>query len=164
MNKSNQAQTGNIKIIESKHDKNFKTLSLYHLYDKSLTIQARGILTILLTLPNNFKITTKATSKFLNINEKTFYKVLNELRQKEYLITKTNGNKTTYIIKDMPNKIDFNPYLIKSYTLKQLNYFYNSALIETKYKNLIKKALEKTIKGEQELKKLIDEIEQNKAE
>lgn len=158
-----ETQKGNIKIIKNEFNKNYSLIHNNLLKDNRLSLAEKGALIILLNLPNNFKITTKATSNYLNITEPTFLKFLENYKKYGYLQITRHKNNYNYEFTDVSEqKVEFNYLYIKSYTLGQLNYFLNSKEIEPKYKELIKKAFENSLKGNQETKKLIDEVETKK--
>lgn len=153
-NQSKNTQKGNI-ILKNDLKENFTIVSNNLLKDNRLTLTEKGALITLLSLPNNFKITIKATSQFLNISEPTFIKFLENYKNCGYLKATRINNKFTYELKgESPQTIKFNFKDIKSYTIEQLNYFANSKNTETKYKNLILKMLD-------ELNKFKKDIENN---
>lgn len=153
-NKSKQTQTGNITIINNDLKENFTLLSNETIRDNRLTIAEKGALIMLLSLPQNFKITTTATSQYLNISNKTFIKILDSFKKYGYLKTTRKNNNYNYELRPtspQTSKFDFNK--IETYTIEQLNYFANSQEIETKYKNLINKMLNNLTEFKKDIEK-----------
>ena len=164
MKKQAKQENGNIKREYSKTRERFEIISNYHLLDKRLTMAEKGFFTSLLILPNKWKITQRATAKYININTETFNKYIKKLTDLGYIeIKKDKKNNADYIIKDKPTKADFDIKYINDYTVKQLNIFLNDARIEQRYKDLIKKALNGAIETSEHFENTIKEIEQETA-
>lgn len=129
------------------------------LFDNRLSHQERNILNILLVL-KDFKLTTKATSEFLNISEPTFIKVINNLKSLGYCTIERNGKNFTYHFTDESKYIpDFKPANIRYYSIEQLNALYNNAETPSKYKNLLKKYFDSLSKDEETYNCVLSEIE-----
>ena len=156
--KAPKTQTGNITINKTEHKENFVILSTYHLQDKRLKPIEQHILTRLLILPNNWRITKKNTSKHFGLSIPTFTKIINSLVKYGYIeITKLNRNTEIYTIKEISDyQINFDIYNLKRYTTGQLNYFLNNDATPSKYKKVIKFYIDK----DKELEKLLTELEQ----
>lgn len=156
-----QEQKTNITILKTERNEYYKTFSLYHLYDKRLTMALRGFFDSLCALPNNWKITKRATSRFLGISERAFQNYVNDLKELGYIqVKKDKRNRAEYVLLERSIKIDFNPRLIHQYSLKQINYFLNSNTIKPRYKNLIKKVYKTAEKEEIEFTQTIKELEE----
>lgn len=149
-----KTQKGNIEFDREELIESFKTIPTFHIKDNRLTQAEKGILTALFVLPNNWKITTRATAKYLNISENTFRKAVESFIKYGYLeVEHQKGNNYKYTLHAKSfEDLKFEPRNIKSYTIQQLIYFANSQTIETKYKNLIKKTLQPLIEFEKEIK------------
>lgn len=159
--KSIKTQTGNIQINKIEHKENYAILSTYHLKDNRLTLAESGLLTKLLILPNNWKITKLNTSKYFNLSRNGFKKYINNLVKYGYIeITKQNNNNEIYKINEIGNNLTtFNVLYLKSYSINELNYFLNSKTTEPRYKNAIKKYLKTLNDFEKELNTIIEETE-----
>lgn len=154
-----KAQKGNITIRKTEHKQNFVILSTYHLQDNRLKPIEQHILTRLLILPNNWRITKTNTSNYFKVARNTFKKVLNNLVNYGYIeITKLNKNNEIYTIKEISNyQLEFDIYNLKQYTTGQLNFFLNNEKTEAKYKKVIKFYLEQNEQIEKYIKELEDE-------
>lgn len=153
-----KTQTGNITINKTEHKENFVILSTYHLQDKRLKPIEQHILTRLLILPNNWRITKLNTSKFFGISRPTFTKIINSLVKYGYLeIKKINQNSEIYTIKEISDyQLKFDIYNLKNYTNGQLNYFLKNDATPNKYKKVIQFYIDKN----KELEKLLNELEE----
>lgn len=154
-----KAQKGNITIRKTEHKQNFVILSTYHLQDKRLKPLEQHILTRLLILPDNWRITKRNTSKYFNIDRNTFRKILKNLINYGYIeITKLNSNNEIYTIKEISNyQLEFDIYNLKQYTTGQLNFFLNNEKTDAKYKKVIKFYLEQNEQIERYIKELEEE-------
>ena len=156
-----QNQESNIIRERGNQRERFEIIPNYHLYDKRLTMAEKGFLTMLYILPNNWKITQRATANYFNINKNTFTKNIKRLIELGYIeLKKTAKNKATYIIKEQSNKAPFDPTQINNYSLEHLNKFLNDSRIEERYKNLIRKAIKGAEQVEEHFKKMMEEIDQ----
>lgn len=165
MKKQPKQTETNIKRQFTTARERFEIISNYHLLDARLTLAEKGFLTCLLILPNNWKITQRATAKYLNIETKTFNKYIKKLVEIGYIeLKKDKKNNTDYIIKDKPTRADFDIRYINDYTIKQLNQFLNDARIEQRYKDLIKKALGTATETSENFNKLVADMEQEQQE
>lgn len=161
MKKQQKQTNGNIKREYSRTRERFEIISNYHLLDKRLTLAEKGFFTCLLILPNQWKITQRATAEYLNIDKTTFNRYIKKLVDLGYIETKKEkGNITNYIIKDKPTKAEFDIKNINNYTIRELNIFLNDSRIEQRYKDLIKKALNSANETSEHFKKTLDEIDQ----
>lgn len=164
MKRQPKQENGNIKREYSQTRERFEIIANYHLLDKRLTPAEKGILTCLMILPNNWKITQRATADYLQIDTKTFNRYIKKFIDTGYIeIKKGKRNNIDYIIKDKPTRADFDIKYINDYSVKQLNFFLNDARIEQRYKDLIKKALNGAIETSEHFNKTLEEIEQETA-
>lgn len=162
-NKSTQAQKGNIQIEQSDNLENYFICTKYHLQDNRLTTSEKGLLTELLALPKNWKLTTRATSKYFNLARNTFTTYLNNLIKYGYVEKLNINGQITYKINRTGNITEqFDPYKIRTYTKKQLIYFVENKETPIKYIFLIQKYLKKSLEFEKELNKFIEECENKK--
>lgn len=164
MKQNIKTQKGNITIIRAEHKENFKTLATYHLQDKRLTLAEKGFLTLLLALPENWKITKKGTSRYFNMSLNTFKKYIKSLEQYGYIdIEKIDSNNEKYNIKEISDyQLTFNLFNIKSYTLKQLEFFIKNGHLTQKEINIINLYIKKQKEFDEELNKLFKEIDNEK--
>ena len=72
-------------IVKGRFDSEFVTVYNATARDTSLSLQARGLLLYLLSLPDDWNVSRKQVAKDNNINEKIFQKCLKELKDKGYL-------------------------------------------------------------------------------
>lgn len=153
--------TKNYTIERDQNRDNYVIQPLKPYSDMRLSLAEFGFLMKLLNLPNEWKITQRATANHFNISTKSFNTYIKRLIEIGYIeIQKTNWNKTTYLIKETPIKADFDIKNIENYTIKQLNTFLNDSRVEKRYKNLIKKALKHAEKTNEDFKKILEELEE----
>ena len=72
-----------IRVVKNK---NYSVMSNYHLQDKKLSFKAKGLLSYMLSLPDNWKYTIKGISKESKESEKNVRTVLKELESHKYLV------------------------------------------------------------------------------
>ena len=96
-------------INKGRHESDFTTVYNQTARDTNLSLQARGLLLYMLSLPGNWKVYRKQLAADNNINEKTVQKYMNELKENgyaEYIQTRKNGRLTggEYYIYPIPQK------------------------------------------------------------
>src|SRR5574344_2124353 len=79
-----------IRVIKTK---NYSVMSNYHLQDKKLSFKAKGLLSFMLSLPDDWQFTIKGISKNSKESEKTVRTVLKELELNNYLVIQKKQNK-----------------------------------------------------------------------
>lgn len=72
-----------IRIIKNR---NYSVMSNYHLQDRNLSFKAKGLLSYMLSLPDNWKYTIKGIAKESKESEKTVRTILKELESTKYLV------------------------------------------------------------------------------
>lgn len=72
-----------IRVVKNK---NYTVISNYHLQDKNLSFKAKGLLSYMLSLPDNWKYTIKGIAKESKESEKTVRTILKELELNKYLV------------------------------------------------------------------------------
>lgn len=72
-----------IRIIKNR---NYSVISNYHLQDKKLSFKAKGLLSYMLSLPDNWKYSIKGIAKESKESEKTVRTILKELEFHKYLV------------------------------------------------------------------------------
>lgn len=66
-------------------NKNYTTLSNYHLQDKNLSLKAKGLLSLMLSLPSNWDYSVRGLEKICVETKDTINGILNELEKNNYL-------------------------------------------------------------------------------
>ena len=124
-------------VIRVKKDKNFTIMSNYHLKDKKLSLKAKGLLSVILSLPEKWDYTTTGLSTLTKENKDTINRILQELEKLNYVkrkrIRRSNGSLagTEYTVYEVPYKWLF------SLIAKIKNRFFKFLEITTKIKYLI---------------------------
>lgn len=139
----------------------YNDFAIYHrklIHDKRLTNEEKGVLTQLLDT-KNFYTSIRATAKMLNISEKHFKKMLDNFKALGYLEITKLGKNYLYTFKHESKYItEFKPHLIATYTTSQLNALLNNDTTPTKYKNLIKKYFNASLKDMETFENVLNEI------
>lgn len=82
-------------IIRVNKNKNYTTMSNFHLKDKNLSLKAIGLLSKMLSLPNDWDYSISGLTKICKEGERSIKSALNELQENNYLkITKMYPNQT----------------------------------------------------------------------
>lgn len=71
-------------IINIQKNEHYIAMSNYHLQDVRLSIQAKGLLTLLLSRPENWDFSIKDLKQWMNEEESAIWKILNELTAAGY--------------------------------------------------------------------------------
>ena len=95
-------------IVRVKKDKDYAVMSNYHFKDRNLSLRAKGLLSLMLSLPNNWDYSINGLCSICNESRTTIRKALKELRDNHYL--KMNENRDEkgkfiydYIVYEIPN-------------------------------------------------------------
>lgn len=156
--KKNQKTAPNKKVIRRKA-KSYTTISNKLLFDFRLNEKESMTLIRLLAISDDFHISTNKTADFLKISKPTFLKYLKQYESLGYLkIKRESQNIVLYEFSDESSKIDFKPYLIDQYNIKQLNEYFNNQNTPTRYKNLIKKYFDSLSQDTTTFKETLNEI------
>lgn len=84
-------------VIRVNKTKNYTVMSNEHLKDKSLSLKAKGLLSIMLSLPDNWTYSINGLTSLCKESEKTIRTILNELKTFNYLkVTKERTEKGTF--------------------------------------------------------------------
>lgn len=84
-------------VFRVSKDKNYSVISNYYLRNKNLSLEAIGLLTIVLSLPNNFKFSIENLVKMTSENYRTIKLLIKELKDNGYLvISKKQDDKGQY--------------------------------------------------------------------
>lgn len=75
-------------VIRIHKNKNFTVMSNIHLKDKNLSLKAKGLLSLMLSLPDDWKYSVSGLCAICKENETAVKTALNELREYRYVIVK----------------------------------------------------------------------------
>lgn len=82
-------------IFRVNKNKNYTVMSNYHLKDVNMSFKAKGLLSMMLSLPDDWDYSIAGLSKISKENEKAIKTILDELKKLGYLrITKLKPNET----------------------------------------------------------------------
>ena len=73
-------------VIRKHHNKNYTVMSNYHFLDKTLSLKAKGLLSLMLSLPDDWDYSTKGLETLSRDGNTSVRSALNELEEHEYLI------------------------------------------------------------------------------
>ena len=98
--------------------KNYTVMSNTHLRDKKLSLKAKGLLSVMLSLPDNWDYSIAGLVAICKENETAVKSALNELKDNNYVVvtkenpTKSNGEriKYTYEVYEEPYKQKIEKY------------------------------------------------------
>ena len=76
--------------IEKTHD--YTVMSNHHLRNTSLSLKAKGLLSLMLSLPDNWDYTTKRLAKICKDGIDSICSTVNELEQAGYIICERKRN------------------------------------------------------------------------
>lgn len=99
-------------VIRVNKNKNYTTMSNYHLRDKNLSFKAKGLLSMMLSLPDDWEYSIKGLVAISKENETSVKNTLNELKENKYLVVtkllpnQTNNGRIGYVydIYEIPQK------------------------------------------------------------
>ena len=84
-------------VIRVNKSKNFTTMSNYHFKDKKMSLKAKGLLSLMLSLPDDWKYTISGIVSLCKEGETTIRRTLEELKELNYLkVTKERTEKGTF--------------------------------------------------------------------
>lgn len=78
-----------IRVVKNK---NYSVMSNYHLHDTNLSFKAKGLLSFMFSLPDNWNYSIKGISSRSKESEKTIRTILKELEFHKYLIIEKKQN------------------------------------------------------------------------
>lgn len=101
-------------IFRIEKTKDYTTMSNYHLRDKKLSLKAKGLLSVMLSLPEDWDYSVRGLEKICIESKNTINSVLNELEKNGYLLRKKiyeNGKikKWEYVIYEKPQEKNLYP-------------------------------------------------------
>mgnify|MGYP004458053125 CR=1 FL=1 len=108
-------------IFKIEKTKDYTVMSNYHLRDKNLSYKAKGLLSFMLSLPEDWDYSMKGLESISKESIKAIRNILQELEDNKYLIrTRKQDNMGKfyydYSIYEMP--FDINPYYQKGHAVK----------------------------------------------
>lgn len=74
-------------ILKVSKNEHYITMSNYHLKDPRLSIQAKGLLTLLLSMPDDWEYSTDALKSMMREDEFAIQRIINELTAAGYFRT-----------------------------------------------------------------------------
>ena len=75
-------------IFRVNKNKNYTVISNYHLKDKNLSLKAKGMLSLMLSLPDDWDYSVRGLEKICLESKNTINRILNELERNRYLVRK----------------------------------------------------------------------------
>ena len=113
-------------IFKIEKNQNYTVMSNYHLRDKNLSYKAKGMLSFMLSLPDDWDYSLKGLVAISKENIKAIRAILSELEEFGYfekvLIRGNRGHfKYDYIIREIPQtleKQENSPYTQKGYAVE----------------------------------------------
>lgn len=98
-------------VFKIEKQKNYTVMSNYHLQDKTISFKAKGLLSFMLSLPEDWDYSMKGLVSVSKENLKAIRTILNELKEHGYLeIKQTRGErgyyKYEYIIREIPLEVE----------------------------------------------------------
>lgn len=108
-------------IFKIEKNKNYTVMSNHHLRDKNLSYKAKGLLSFMLSLPEDWDYSMNGLEAISKESIKAIRNILQELEENKYLIrTRMQDNEGKfyydYSIYEIP--FDINPYYQKGHTVK----------------------------------------------
>lgn len=98
-------------VFKIEKQKNYTVMSNYHLQDRNLSYKAKGLLSFMLSLPEDWDYSMKGLVAVSKENIKAIRTILNELKEHGYLeIVQTRGEKGyykyEYVIREIPIEVE----------------------------------------------------------
>lgn len=90
-------------VIRVEKSNNYTVMSNYHLREKNMSLKAKGLLSLMLSLPDDWNYTTNGLVAICKENESAIKSALKELKQFGYLVVKKeppndkNGGRFSYV-------------------------------------------------------------------
>ena len=72
-------------VVRVEKSKNYTTMSNYHFKEKEMSLKAKGLLSVMLSLPDNWDYTISGLVSICKENETAIKSALNELKKFGYL-------------------------------------------------------------------------------
>lgn len=99
-------------VIRVEKTKDYTVMSNYHLKDKNLTLKAKGLLSVILSLPDNWEYSVEGIVAICKENETAVKSALKELKNNGYLVVKkllpneTKSKKIEYVYEVYEKPLD----------------------------------------------------------
>lgn len=141
-------------VIRVKKNDNYSVMSNYHLRDKNLSLKAIGLISIMLSLPDNWDYSIRGLASIRKESVPTIMNVLKEIEEAGYLIRTQakDGNgrfcKSVYTILEKPCSKFLNTETLNSETLDSET-FTQLSTKELSTKELSTKRVESTLSQQQ---------------
>ncbi len=95
-------------IVRVKKDKDYAVMSNYHFKDKNLSLRAKGLLSLMLSLPDTWDYSINGLCSICNESRITIRNTLKELKENHYLEMNEAHDKDgkfiyNYIVYEIPN-------------------------------------------------------------
>ena len=127
--------------------KNYTVMSNYHLKDKKLSFKAKGLLSYMLSLPDDWDYSVEGLCKAGKDNKSAIRSALEELKDNKYLIinklmpneSKSGRIESEYIIFEVPNEEKQKPKINSCFSEVENQPQINTKKQNTKIKKNIKK-------------------------
>ena len=112
-------------VIRVNKTKDYSVMSNYHLKDKNLSLKAKGLLSVMLSLPDDWDYSINGLAQISQEGTKAIRSALQELEQVGYLIrlktTDKNGRfDYIYDIYEMPSPYYREGHTVEGHTVKEL--------------------------------------------
>lgn len=96
-----------MKIKSIKKEEGYTVMSNYHFKDRRLSLKAKGLLSLMLSLPDNWDFSMMGLTSICIESKDTIRKIINELKINKYLKVVENRNENgrfyyEYIIYEKP--------------------------------------------------------------
>lgn len=108
-------------VFRVEKNNNYTVMANYHLRDKELSFKAKGLLSYMLSLPEDWDYSLNGLARVSKEGIKAIKNIINELKEKGYLkinrLRKENGQyQYEYLIREIPEGIE--PEYQKGYAVK----------------------------------------------
>lgn len=84
-------------VLRVKKSKNFTVMSNYHLRDKNLSLKAKGLLSVMLSLAENWDYSIKGLSCICKEGVFSIRNAVRELEKQNYIVRHITRNKKGFI-------------------------------------------------------------------
>lgn len=98
-------------VIRVKKDRDYTVMANYHLHNKNLSLKAKGLLSLMLSFPNEWDYSVRGLTKICKDGADSIYSAIKELEQAGHIERKRIRNQrgqlitVEYIILEKPNRI-----------------------------------------------------------
>ena len=131
-------------VFRVQKTQNYTIMSNYHLNDKALSLKAKGLLSLMLSLPDSWDYTTRGLASICKEGVDGIRATVRELENAGYIIRRRVRDQSgqvrsmEYTVFEQPRKPEpENPTQLNTKETNNENSKYESDLIRTQYRNLI---------------------------